>query len=187
MELALASVGVHLDAHGMPPPTPSGGSPASIELAEAEVKDPQPATDQEVFNYAAAKIYWSWRFGLKQTRFTTADYLRLGVPSGDIDRVAIRGNGVYWEPFREIPTASAPAYVTYSPTATLLNHFESGRLPDQSVSQIFQVQEKLSAPRYAAPLEHFSKAASYTTAQPCRIGRTLRRKPSVPSKASRKS
>lgn len=163
MQIALAVIGSHLDAHGMPPHTPSGVSAASIEMSEADFENQKPSTDQEVFNYAAAKIYWGWKFGLEKTCFTLADRLRLGVPPGDIDRVAIRGNGVHWEPWGEAPDANAPAHMTYSPTAALLNDFESGRLPGQSASPIFQVQEKLSAPRYAAGREHFTKAAGYMT------------------------
>ena len=163
MEVALAAIGSQLDTHGMPPHTPSGVSPVSIKLSEFDFEDQKPATDKEVFNYAAAKIYWGWKFGLEKTRFTVADRLRLGVPPGDIERVAIRGNAVYWEPWGEGPTATTPSYMTYTPTAALFSDFESGRLPGQSVPPIFQVQEKLSAPRYDAAREHFSKAAGYIT------------------------
>ncbi len=164
MQIALTGIGNHLDVQGMPPHTPSGVSPASVEMHDAALdKDQKPATDQEVFNYVAAKIYWGWKFGLDKTRFALADRLRLNVPSGDIERVAIRGNGLYWEPSEEAPSANAPAYMTYSPTATRLDDFESGRLPGQSASPIFQVQEKLSAPRYAAGHEHFTKAVANIT------------------------
>ena len=163
MELALAVIGWYLDVHGIPPHTPSGVGAASIEQRDADFENEKAASDQEVFNYAAGKIYWGWKFGLEKTRFTLADQLRFGVPAGDIDRVAIRGNGVYWEPGREGPSANAPAHMTYSAKAKLLNDFETGRLPGQSVSPIFQVQEKLSAPRYAAGREHFTKAVGYMT------------------------
>ncbi len=164
MQIALTGIGDYLDVQGMPPHTPSGVSPASVEMYDGALdKDRKPATDQEVFDYVAAKIYWGWKFGLDKTRFTLADRLRLNVPSGDIERVAIRGNGLYWEPSEEEPSANTPASTTYTPTGKLLTDFESGRLPGQSASPIFQVQEKLSPPRYAAGREHFTKAAANIT------------------------
>ncbi len=162
-EIAIASIGSHLDGHGMPAHTPSGTTPFSIELDDqALLANRVAATDQEVFNYVAAKLYWAWKFGLSETRFTLADRIRLYAPKGDIRRVAIRGEELYWEMSAEPPRAGeTSARVTYVPTAALLNDFENGRMPGQSVSPTFQVQEKLSAPRYAAAKEHFSKAVSY--------------------------
>ena len=160
MQVAIAVIGSHLDTQGMPPHTPGGVHAASIEMSGVDFKDQKPATDQETFNYVASKIYWAWRFGLDQIGFSIADQLRLGVPTGDFDRVAIRGNGVFWNPSGEATTDVA---VTYQPTGKLLNDFEGGRLPGQSASPIFQVQEKLLAPRYAAGREHFEKAAGYLT------------------------
>jgi hypothetical protein len=163
LQLALYAIGRHLENLGMPSPIPSGVPAFTIELNDQELGESRsPASDEEVFNYIAGKVYWSWRFGIARTEFTLADRLRLAVPEGDIERVAMRGELVYWGSFGVAPRAGERfSHTTFTPTAALLNDFEAGRLPGQSVSPVFQVQDRLSAPRYSAAKAHFSKAASY--------------------------
>jgi len=163
LQVALYAIGRHLENVGMPSPTPSGVAAFTIELNDQELGEKHaPATDEEVFTYIAGKVYWTWRFGVARTEFTLADRLRLPAPDGDIERVAMRGESVYWDSFGEPPRAGdASSRTSYTPTATLLNDFAAGRLPGQSVSPVFQVQDKLSAPRYSAANAHFSKAVSY--------------------------
>jgi hypothetical protein len=120
-----------------------------------ERRSPQ-ASDADVLAYAASKIFWGWRFGLAQVSFSLADHLRLAVPQGDIERVALAGDGVYW-------TRIEGASPVFSPTAKLIQDLPAGRIPGLERSPVFQVQAKLGAPRYAAAAEHFSKAIAFLT------------------------
>jgi hypothetical protein len=159
-QLSLYAIGHYLDTLGMPPftapPTPATAihTTGAIE-ALYERRRPQ-ASDDDVFAYAAAKIYWGWRFGLTEIRFSPADRLRLAVPSGDIERVALAGDGVYW-------TRIGSESPVFSPTGKLIRDFEAGRVPGLERSPVIQVQAKLRAPRYAAAAEHFSKAIDFLT------------------------
>jgi hypothetical protein len=159
-QLGLYSIGQYLDTSGMPPFTPSGTRAAAV-LAHHAIetlyeRDRLQASDDEVFAYAAAKIFWGWRFGLAQVRFSLADHLRLAVPLGDIDRVALAGDGTYWTRIEGAPPA-------FSPTGKLIRDLQAGRVPGLQRSPVVQVQAKLGAPRYAAAAEHFSKAIAFLT------------------------
>lgn len=85
----------------------------------------RPASDAEIWSYIAAKVYWSWHFGLTECRFDIADDLQLGLPRlqphgdtglppGQIDRVAMPGMEEYWR------VKSNHGYV---PTHRLLQEF----------------------------------------------------------------
>lgn len=156
-QLGLYAIGHYLDTSGMPPFTAPPTPAAAIHTTSAiealyERRRPQ-ASDNDVFSYAAAKIYWGWRFGLTEIRFSLADRLRLAVPLGDIERVALAGDGVYW-------TRIGPVF---SPIGKLIRDFEAGCIQGLERSPVIQVQAKLRAPRYAAAAEHFSKAVDFLT------------------------
>ena len=159
-QLGLYAIGQYLDTSGMPPFTPSGTQAAAVSARHAiqalYEHDRLQASDDDVFAYAAAKIFWGWRFGLAQVRFSLADHLRLAVPSGDIERVALAGDGVYW-------TRTESASPAFSPTGKLIQDLPAGRIAGLERSPIIQVQAKLGAPRYAAAAEHFSKAIAFLT------------------------
>jgi hypothetical protein len=159
-QLGLYAIGQYLDTSGMPPFTPSGIPATEVDAnrdthALYERRRPQ-ASDADVLAYAASKIFWGWRFGLTQVRFSPADHLRLAVPQGDIERVALAGDGRYW-------TRIEGARPAFSPTSKLIQDLPAGRIPGLERSPVFQVQAKLRAPRYAAAAEHFSKAIDFLT------------------------
>jgi hypothetical protein len=159
-QLALYAIGQYLDTSGLPPFTPPGTPATPVDANRAtealfERRMPQ-APDADVLAYAAAKIFWGWRFGLAQVRFSVADHLRLAVSLGDIDRVALAGDGVYW-------TRIAGASPAFSPMSKLIQDLPAGRIPGLERSPVVQVQAKLGAPRYAAAPEHLSKAIAFLT------------------------
>lgn len=159
-QLSLYVIGRYLDTSGMPIFTPSGTQPTTIpadRVIEELYKPPRPqASDADVFAYAAAKIFWGWQFGLTHIRFSIPDHLRLGVPQGDIERVTLAGDSVYWTRIEGQPSA-------FSPTGKLIQDFRAGRVPGLERSPVIQVQAKLGAARYAAAAEHFSKATTFLT------------------------
>jgi hypothetical protein len=142
----------------MLPFTPSGTTATTVDAGwvtqALHTPDRPQALDGEVFAYAAAKIYWGWRFGLGKVRFSLADRLRLAVPPRDIERVALAGDDLYW-------TRTAGGSPAFSPTGKLIQDFQAGGIPGLERSPIVQVQAKLGAPRYAAAAEHFSKAIAF--------------------------
>jgi hypothetical protein len=156
-QLGLFVIGTFLDEHGTPVFTPSG-MPAEEIKADQAVQSlygvrPQ-ATDAEVFRYVTAKVYWAWRFGMHSVGFNLADHLRLAVPSGDLDRVSLMGEGVYWNRIGSEPSQ-------YAATGKLIQDFQAGRIPGIERSPLIQIQERLQSPRYAAVLEHLSKGLGY--------------------------
>lgn len=163
-EAALVVVGEHLDRNGPPTFTgPEGREHALLEargeIVERFFRNDHPrAPDEEVHRYIAAKLYRTWKFNLEEATFTAADHVRLGVPQGTIERVAIAGEGKFW-------TRQGAHPARYRPTGTLLQDVAAGRFPGLERPPLFQVQEKLQAPRYAAACEHFSKAFDMITGE----------------------
>jgi hypothetical protein len=95
---ALISAPRRPDDHtsGVPPFTPSGMTTVLASRATEALRDRRRSqASDDVFAYAAAKIYQGWRFGLPQVRCSLADHLRLAVAQDDIDRVALAGMVIY--------------------------------------------------------------------------------------------
>ncbi len=164
-QLSRYAIGQYLGTLGMLPFTPSGTPAVEINanhtlqalFEQTRYKPGRPqASDDDVFAYATAKIYWGWRFGLAQVRFSLADHLRLAVPSGEIAWVALAGDGIYWTRLGSISP-------DFSPTSQLMRDFPAGRVPGLERSPVIQMQAKLGARRYEAAAEHFSKAMDFLT------------------------
>ena len=113
--------------------------------------DPQPCTVEERTIYIAGLLYWSWMFGSMCTKLGGVDEYRLGLPKGDISRLALAGEDRYWKPVEDHPN-------TYSPTGELIRAFRSGTFPGLEISPIVQVRRQLAAPRYEVVLKSFQKA-----------------------------
>jgi hypothetical protein len=164
-QLSLYAIGQALDTSGMSLFSLSGTPATEIDANDSlqalfeqwlyEPGRPQ-ASDDDVFAYAAAKIFWGWRFGLAQVGFSLADHLRLVVPPGEIARVALAGDGVYW-------TRIGSILPDFCPTPKLIREFPAGRVPGLERSPVIQVQATLGVRRYEAAAEHFSKAIAFLT------------------------
>jgi hypothetical protein len=90
---------------------PSGGSSGKVWDGISFVSrllTREMATDEELINYVAGKVYWSWRFGLTEAAFGYADEILLGLrkerPSASplpsdrqIERAAYWGIEEYWK------------------------------------------------------------------------------------------
>src|SRR5690606_14844086 len=79
--------------------------PASFEALEEYVKARAIAksqgttlpgvSDEEAFAYFGAKVYRSYEFRYPETTFGVADEVRLNMPAGDLERIALAGEDTY--------------------------------------------------------------------------------------------
>lgn len=155
-EIAMEAIGRHLDEEGMPEFTPSG-TPAVLiagtDVAQRyfERKRARSPDDETLLAYIARKVYWGWAHGAIETTLRPADARRLGTTVLDLVRVAIAGDGVYWQ--RE--DAHSPVL---RPASRLLRDVPSGAFPGLERPILPRVANLLSAPRYAAAKKHFTRA-----------------------------
>lgn len=156
-QFSIFGVGHYLDNEGLPEFTPSGtpfttipGGPL-FEILRSDRKEP---SDEAVMAYLAGKLYWGWRFGMKSIQLSRADYLRMPVPEGDIERIALAGEGTYWEQGPRV-------HNQYLPLPRLLRDVPAGRFPTLERSAVVQVSDRLQAPRYEAVLQSWNKAQEF--------------------------
>jgi hypothetical protein len=97
---AVAAIGEYLDAHGMPPDTPSGTNAFEIECFSNRLLkwlDREPATDEKVLQYLSSRLFTAWQFGDGEVVFTAADLLRLRIREGTLHRLSRLEEGVLWK------------------------------------------------------------------------------------------
>jgi len=155
-EIAMEAIGQHLDEHGMPEFTPSGTSAARIRGSDVaqgyfERNRAGPPEDEVLLAYIARKVYWGWAHGAIETTVRTADARRLRTTVDDLVRVAIAGDGVYWQRSDSYSRALRP-------TSRLLKDVPSGTFPGLDRPILPRVANLLTAPRYGAARKHFTRA-----------------------------
>lgn len=99
VQFALAAVGDHLDEVGLPPFTPGGVGAAHIEAFSGRFQEwrrREPSSDDQVLAYMKARLYWTWKYNIPRTAFTSHDLLRLGVEVADLHRLTQLEEGHLW-------------------------------------------------------------------------------------------
>ena len=158
-QIVLEALGNFLDEKG-PPDLIGVGEKSDVLNADREAKAyfakdrSPPASDEEALAYMAGKVYWAWRYGMPKVEFGQADARRLHLPSSDIARLALAGDGTYW-------TRDAASSLVFAPTARLLGEYPAGAFPGMQRPLIERLGEKLSAPRYAAARDHYERCLGF--------------------------
>lgn len=152
------AIGRHLDTHGPIVAPTERDRIVEVDGLGLDLPDtgaPRPP-DTELLAYIAAKLYWGWKHGEQTTALTLADHHRLGVPPGELGRVAMVGEGEYWEPvLLEHPE--------FRPLSRLLRDVPAGHFPGIQRDPLLVVGELLSPPRYGAVAHAFEKAVGFLT------------------------
>lgn len=156
IEIAIQTIGEYLDEGNTIPFVKDGQRSPIIDADRAAQSyfDRSRATeldDETILAYIAKKSYWAWRFGQTSCRFGLADTKRLGISLGEFGRVAIAGDGVYWQR----PDKDG---LELTPTAKLLSDVPGGAFPGIGRPLLPRVADRLQAPRYEASRKHFDRA-----------------------------
>lgn len=157
-DIGLFSIGVFLDSEDPIELTPSGTNAAKIPVRTWfddpwDTRPPQ-STDDAVLAFIASKLYWGWRYGLKGVQFGAVEAKRMSIPVREFSRIAIAGEGKYWE-------ASSENANAFSPTARLIQDFASGIAPGAGRPTMLAVVNRLGSPRYEASRVHLEKAIEF--------------------------
>jgi hypothetical protein len=107
-----------MEEAGLPAFSPSGVPASQIEAFSGRFQDwkqRDPASDDAVLAYMKARLYWSWKYSLSRTLFSSHDLLRLGVDVSVLHRLAQLEEGRLWR------THSRSAFgISIEPLAELL-------------------------------------------------------------------
>jgi hypothetical protein len=118
VQFALAAVGDYLDEVGLPAFAPSGVSATQIDAFSSRFqkwKERPPASDDAVLSYIKARMYWTWKYDIPRTLFSSHDLLRLGLEVSALHRLAQLEEGNLWR------THSKSAFgISLEPTPALL-------------------------------------------------------------------
>jgi hypothetical protein len=96
---AEAAIGEELDRNGLPAATPSGVDAFKIECFSntlQEWRNRDRAADEQIYNYIAAKLFWTWRFEDRRAVFRHPDFLRVRATVEVFERVSLLGEGADW-------------------------------------------------------------------------------------------
>src|SRR5665213_709831 len=111
----------------------------------------QPATEEQVVAYFAAKVDWAWRYDQASTTAVASDTIRLRVPWNTIQRMAQLGDGIYWR--------RDPESAVFVPEPSALRARRSGithvNKGDQSILLL------LRGLRYEGPRAQWEKALGF--------------------------
>jgi hypothetical protein len=155
-ECAVATIGEHLDRHGLLPPIPAGENATMLECFNDQIEEwvkRSVPSDDELLNYIRSVLYWSWKCDLDIATLEMADSIRWHVPPRTTRRVAQIGEGDLW-------TSMSSTGVMLRPTATFIRS-ERDRRKLGTGDGMPAIGQLLSAPRYAGPAEHWRKAEGF--------------------------
>ncbi len=138
-----------------------GGGLVEAEKVEVEcfgeffrsLESREPASDDEVTRYLAAKTYWAWKHDLPFAHVTYADQLRLAVQLTTIEKLARVDVGELWE----FAGAGADGFAL-GPTQRLLRDARAGRLGVAPSATLLDARGRLTGARYAGVKAHLDKA-----------------------------
>jgi hypothetical protein len=157
VEGCLRAVAQHVDRGPLPQPRADGLIRLdATDAMQSLWKDPTPpATDEDLFAYMTHRIILGWQLGESETDFTEMDGKRLGVEVRQFERIGIAGEGKYWRQTMKHP-------LRYIAMRKLLEDFEAGGLAGMTTAAT-PFSKLVAAPRYQAPLDHYTKAQRFLT------------------------
>lgn len=162
--VAEAAVGDWLDQLDTPGENIECESPVRITLtsqaAESFLNRPR-ADDSTILSFAAAKMYWTWRFELDNTMFDGSDCLRLRTTLRTIGKMLTLEEGTLWT-----NSGSTPTSVLFRPTPLLLRTQREKRMLTAPGAGMSAAEAALKAPRYAGVRAHLSKAHAFLGQDP---------------------
>jgi hypothetical protein len=108
-------------------------------------------------SYVAAKAYRGWCYGLVGIELGGSDARRLGIPIRELARVALAGDGIYWN-------SDGVGSLHLSPTSKLLTDFPAGLIPGVERPILDRITDRLKARRYEVVRDHCDRAHGYYNA-----------------------
>lgn len=160
-ECAYASIGEYLAREGLPPETKPGTAALQIPCFsdQFEIWSERAAPeDEEILEYARAKVFACWEHGLNVAAFSAADTLRLHADMKSIKRMLQIGEGEDWT-IMDTTVMGA----TVQPLPAFLRTQRSAVQPQQAGG--VGVPILLSAPRYEGPASHWAKALDFMSGE----------------------
>jgi hypothetical protein len=162
--VAEAAVGDWLDQLDIQGENVDCESPVRIMLtahaAESFLSRPR-ADDSTILSFAAAKMYWTWRFELDNAMFDGSDCLRLHTTLRTIQKILTLEEGSLWT-----HTGSTPTAILFRPTPLLLRTQREKRMLSTPGAGMSAAESALQAPRYAGVRAHLSKAHAFLGQDP---------------------